>query len=213
MLVVEFHLDSHILRTALERAPGTTVSHEDQYRTADGITLLFWAAGGDPAAFEDGLAADPTVTNVARLADARHRRLYRVLFTAEGEDVTTFPAWGELDLSLLDATATAEGWDLRMRMPDRDTLHRFREVCDENDVGFRLASVYEEREAATVSDARLTAVQREALLAAHELGYYDIPRGASLADVADHLDVSSQALSERLRRGTARLVETSLQDI
>jgi predicted DNA binding protein len=46
----------------------------------------------------------------------------------------------------------------------------------------------------------LTDTQRETIQLAHELGYYDIPRDVTMADLASELDVSQQALSKRLRR-------------
>ena len=43
-----------------------------------------------------------------------------------------------------------------------------------------------------------------------EVGYFDVPREAKLGDIADRLDVSHQALSERLRRGHANLVQETI---
>ena len=210
MLVVEFRVDSPILQDALAHAPETIVIHEQQYQTSDGITYLFWAEDSDLAAFEEGLAADPTVTNISQLAETPTRRMYRVTFTDYGESVATFPSWSGLDISLLDSTASHKGWEVRMRMPDRDTLHQYREVCEENNLSFYLTSIYEEKEATSKAEAQLTTVQREALTTARELGYFEIPQQASLADVADQLEISPQALSERLRRGTVTLIDAVL---
>ena len=210
MLVVEFRLDSPILRDALTHAPETVVIHEELYHTSDGINYLFWAEGSDFATFEDGLTADPTVANVSQLTETPTRRMYRVTFTDYGESVTTYSSWSELDISLLGSTASHKGWEVRMRMPDRDTLHQYREICEENNLQFHLMSIYEEKKATSKVEAQLTTVQREALTTAHELGYFKIPRQASLADVADHLEISPQALSERLRRGTATLIDAVL---
>lgn len=210
MFVVEFRVDSPLLREALTRAPGTTVSHEEQYRVTDGINLLFWAEGGDSVAFEDGVTADPTVTDLLQLADTRARRMYRVTFTETGERVTTFTSWPEMDISLLDATGTQEEWEVRMRMPGREALEQYREACEDRDLRFRLDTIYEEEGATTPAEVQLTNSQRETLLTARELGYYQIPRQASLADVADHCRVSPQAASERLRRGTATLIDAAL---
>lgn len=212
MIVVEFRIDTPILQKSLTRAPEMVISYEEMYQTDDGILFLFWAAEGDLTAFEDGLAADPTVTNPTQLAETQTRCLYRVTFTEYGENVATFPIWPKLDISLLDATTatTHEGWIFRMRMPGRETLQQYREMCAENNLNFRLKTVYEVKENATKADAQLTSSQREALVAARELGFFQVPRQASLATVADHCGISSQALSERLRRGTATLIDTAL---
>ena len=65
-------------------------------------------------------------------------------YTDRGAAVATFPEWGGLDISFLDARATHEGWTVRMRMPDRETLEAFRDLCAEKDVAFTLQSIYEE---------------------------------------------------------------------
>jgi predicted DNA binding protein len=52
--------------------------------------------------------------------------------------------------------------------------------------------------------------QYNALTTAATYGYYDIPRDADLQAVAEELDVSHQALSERLRRGMLALIEDTL---
>ena len=208
-LLVELRLDSPLLREALGNAPEVSLSHEEQYLTDDGINYLFWAEGETLTAFEEGLDADRTVTNVAQLAETEGRRLYRVRFTEYGEAFATFPAWGDLDISILDSTGTHEGWDVRMRMPDRDALRDFRNVCAERDVSLELASIYDERDESP-SDPGLTAEQREALVVASELGYFEVPRQTSMTDIADRLGISSQAVSERIRRGIDSLVDDNL---
>jgi predicted DNA binding protein len=217
-LLVELRLDSPLLRDALGRAPDVSISHEEQYLTDDGINYLFWAetdggedgdSDGDLSVFEAGLDADRTVRNVAQLADTEGGRLYRVTFTDHGEQFATFPVWGELDISILDSTGTHEGWEVRMRMPDRDALREFRSVCADRDVPLELVSIYEERDGGAPSPG-LTDEQREALRVARELGYFEVPRQTSMTDISNQLGISSQAVSERIRRGTDSLVEESL---
>lgn len=208
-MLVELRLDSPLLRDALGNAPGVSIGHEEQYLTDDGINYLFWAEGGDFTAFEDGLDADRTVTNVAQLAETEAGRLYRVTFTDHGEEFATFPAWGDLDISILDSTGTHEGWKVRMRMPDRDALREFRGICADRSVPLELVSILEERRAGA-TDVGLTAEQREALTVARELGYFDVPRRTSMTEIADRLGISSQAVSERIRRGTDALVDDNL---
>lgn len=156
------------------------------------------------------MEADPTVTNVRLLADIDSRRMYRVTATEEGEWVTTFPLWSEHDMVLLSATGDAEGWTMRMRFPDRETLEMYRQQLRDRDLTFRLHSIYRETGFDSDTAADLSESQRSALVTAYEMGYYDVPRKASQQDVADRLDVSPQSVSERLRRGTGKLVEASL---
>ncbi|MFA1612515.1 helix-turn-helix domain-containing protein [Halobellus rubicundus] len=59
--------------------------------------------------------------------------------------------------------------------------------------------------ATTLSDR-----QREALQAAVALGYYDTPREATHADIADELDCAPNTASEHLQKGEAKLVRAGL---
>ncbi|MFB6069581.1 MAG: helix-turn-helix domain-containing protein [Halanaeroarchaeum sp.] len=57
----------------------------------------------------------------------------------------------------------------------------------------------------------LTDKQREAFLIAVEEGYYDRPRGATLDDIAEELEITSSAVSQRLTAVKRRLVRLYAQ--
>ena len=210
MLIVEFLTDMSLGKHALNRAPGMVIRNEEEYIHGGGGDFIFWAEGGDFEAFEAGLAADPTVTDPKQMTETDGRRLYRATATVEAIENTTMPLWSDLDVVLLEAEGTHEGWTVRMRFPTRETLDRYRCAHQERDLPFRLRAIYRESAAGSVAESGLTDAQREALLAAYEAGYYDVPRTARQTDVAASLRISSQSLSERLRRGTAALVEATL---
>lgn len=211
MFVVEFEFGSPILQEALAELPEMTVEYEEIYHSGDDITVMFWAEGGDFTSFLDALEDDSTVTDPVLLTETETRRLYRVTYTEEGAAVATFPEWGDLDISFLNARATHRGWEIRMRMPDRETVRRYREICEERGVWFRLQALYESTGTGTRAVTELTQTQREALITARELGYFDIPRSATLADVGDRFEISAQAASERIRRGVATLIDSTLR--
>ena len=56
----------------------------------------------------------------------------------------------------------------------------------------------------------LTDSQYRALVLAASRGYYEVPKAVTLAELAEEIGVSHQALSEQLRRGTGALVEDVL---
>ncbi|WP_255681438.1 helix-turn-helix domain-containing protein [Natrinema sp. SYSU A 869] len=56
----------------------------------------------------------------------------------------------------------------------------------------------------------VTPEQREALLLALERGYFDTPRKVTLTELAEEFDISSQALSDRIRRGVKEVLVKSL---
>ncbi len=61
-------------------------------------------------------------------------------------------------------------------------------------------------------DAALTEKQRHTLEVALELGYFETPRDITLKELAAELDITHQALSERLRRATAALATAALRN-
>ncbi|WP_336037756.1 helix-turn-helix domain-containing protein [Halobacterium yunchengense] len=56
------------------------------------------------------------------------------------------------------------------------------------------------------SGASLTDRQREVVAAAVDLGYYDVPREATLEDVAAELDVAASTVSDHLRKAEAEVM-------
>lgn len=58
--------------------------------------------------------------------------------------------------------------------------------------------------------AGLTSRQREALIAARETGYYEVPREGSVADVADRLDCAPSTASNHLQKAEAHLIDRAL---
>lgn len=115
------------------------------------------------------------------------------------------------DVACLRGVGTADGWRFHLRFPDRETLAACYRSCDEREIELRVEAV---RSPATpgprAPDDALTAGQREALTVALETGYFGVPRGATLQEVADTLDVSDTAASQRLRRGVERLLRETL---
>ncbi|SFC05155.1 Predicted DNA binding protein, contains HTH domain [Halobiforma haloterrestris] len=59
----------------------------------------------------------------------------------------------------------------------------------------------------------LTPTERETLRRAVEDGYYDVPRSATLGDLADALDVSDPAVSKTLRRAERKLLAPTVSAV
>lgn len=68
-----------------------------------------------------------------------------------------------------------------------------------------------DREPETPDDDPLTRAEREAVLDAYQAGYFDVPRGIKLSELADKRNTSASALSTLLRRAQRRLVERYIQ--
>ena len=186
----------------LELETVRVVAHE-----ADRILPLVWAQTDATDALDDALADDPTVENVQLLADLTEERLYRMDWVANIE--TVVHALLEHDGTILSASGRADGWHLRILFPDRDSLSATHDFAIDNEISFSLQSVSDLNEGRG-SQFALTEHQHQALLAAYERGYYDIPQAVTMEELADDLGVSTQAVSQRLHRAYRNLVETAL---
>lgn len=171
--------------------------------------LFVWASGGDLDEFEAAAAADDSVDDVTQVEDLDGRRLYRIQ-VSERTEKPLYPVDDRMEASRLDVTSTADGVAARLRFPDRETLSAFQPRVEARGIDVTLRGVYSEADPVLTDEFGLSSKQRQALLTAVELGYYDVPRAAPLSDVAAELGVSTQAASERLRRGINTFVRNAL---
>lgn len=210
MIIVEFSLDHPILREALDRVPAVRVRWERSDPVDDRIRVLLWAEGGDLDAFETALEDDPTVTPPQRIVEVGDRRLYQLELIDEGRETSIYPLMVEEGGVIQELTATHQGWEFRASFPDRASFQRFRRFCEDHEIGMDVHRVYDQRDGSEGSTFGLTEPQLETLVAAVDCGYFEIPRECSLAALGDHLGVSENAASERIRRGTKQLVERTI---
>lgn len=114
------------------------------------------------------------------------------------------------DLTLVEAAGGVEKWSFSLRAHDWAELTTFREFCDRHDIDFRLDHLAQQSAPGRSTAGSLTTIQRETLVEAFRRGYYDSPRRVTLEDLAEEFGVSPRAVSQRLRRGVANLVESTL---
>ncbi|MFB6200512.1 MAG: helix-turn-helix domain-containing protein [Halorhabdus sp.] len=170
------------------------------------VTVL----AADFDAFEDALAADPTVADSEVFAAYGDRRTYRLTIAPDVPVMTEHVAsFGD---EVLDLRSTADGWRVRIRTTDRDSIRAFLNFCTEQDIDCRLARVFE---ASDPIDEMAVPVERDAfelLSTAVEAGYFEVPRETDLASLAERFDVAESTMSVRLRRALGRLVERVVTD-
>ncbi|MFC5972261.1 helix-turn-helix domain-containing protein [Halomarina salina] len=155
----------------------------------------------------DALAADPTVDVRSVLARRSGMALCELGFCDHVSlvaDVVT-----SRDGTVLSASATDGEWSLRVRYATREALAETVSTLDRFDVEARLSQIGC-RSGSAGTD--LTEKQRETVAVAFERGYFEIPRQVSLEDLAEELDVTHQALSERLRRAEQALLRAEFGD-
>lgn len=214
-LIVEFSVSSPELALCevTSSVPSVQVELTNMIGTdPDRPVLFFWVDGAGIDAFHDELRDDWSVTSVELHTDLDDRRLYRAMLSPEVE-LVSYPVWVEAGASRLNSTCQDGVWRNRMRFPDRESFDEVRQWCLDNDIAFTLHRMYTE----TTSESRehhtaISPQQAKALETAYRTGYYEIPQGTTATEIADELDISQQAVSERLHRAYATLIEEHVLD-
>jgi protein-disulfide isomerase-like protein with CxxC motif len=127
----------------------------------------------------------------------------------------------ETDAPLLLLAAKRSGLPIEMPLDIEDGVATV-EVTGEHErvaeMGRRLSDLglqFEvERVRQRVDPARLlTDRQREVLLTAVDLGHYDVPRRATLTEVAEHVGIAKSTCSETLQRVERTVVREFIDDL
>lgn len=211
MLIATFRVDPEAVALAetLHQLPDIEVEAERVAAHSTTWTMpCLWVSHTDFDAVDEALTADSTVASVVDATPFENQKYYQVDWDdAVDERIDTY-----LDNqgSILNAQATAEGWEMRIRFVTRDQFDRFREVLHDHGFTFDLLALTQPNEPRH-SVGELSGTQRDALRAAKERGYYEVPREITARELADELEMSHQNLSEVLRRATATLVDETLE--
>lgn len=116
----------------------------------------------------------------------------------------------QFDGAILSNEFTDGWWNVRLRFPSARAISGFNTNCADHGVSLKIQRIIEPEQPTVPGDPDLTAKQREALTLALEHGYFDIPRSVTTSELASLIEISDQALIERLRRGLVRMLEQTL---
>ena len=139
------------------------------------------------------------------------QRLYHVDVANSGAELDLRPVLEALDGSVMTATRSTSGWHCRVAFPSQDAVSQFIDIIESAEIEFEVNRRYELREFGEHNDYGLSGLQRETLLAALDTGHFDIPRQSTKADLSDKLDISDNAVSQRMRRGMKTLLKNTLK--
>lgn len=175
--------------------------------TTDRIVPFFWAHDTDPTQLETHLEADENVISVHMLDELDDKTLFRVEWVPGIDGIVQSII--EHEAMILKAIGTNDYWEFQLRFADPTDISAFQTSLNEKGTSFDLNRRYNPIDPKT-DVSELTPAQRETLVLALEHGYFAIPRETNLTEIADKLDISDQAVSERMRRGTAKLFALAL---
>jgi predicted DNA binding protein len=206
-LVGEFVVpaDAFALGDALEAVPEMHLEVERlATHSREWVMPFLWASGGDLDEFDVALAEDPTVANAEVLDRFDAARLYKIEWSEPVEE--RVDAMVDRHAIVQEAVAH-DGWFLKLRFTDPEHLSEFQQYFETD---FELTRKYRTTEPKQ-GEFDLTAEQRETLVMASELGYFSVPREATVEDIAARLDISANSVSQRLRRAHDALVQNTLR--
>jgi predicted DNA binding protein len=184
--------------------PDVSIEIDDIIPTG-GSSRYIWVNGEAYHDLIDDLRVNPDLGNVTVLDELPDRALVR--FEWETDRSPVFDLVEEAGGRIAGAEGTPEGWALVINFPSQEDLRTFYELTQERGLDIRLQNLYEEDSPFPVDQFDISPKQRETLDVALAAGYFEVPRRATLADLADELGVS-----ERLRRGLSTFLATMLTD-
>lgn len=166
--------------------------------TGDRVIEIGEIRADDPAAIEAELQDHSDIVVYDRLHAAeecivcRYEALEQRLYTFLGASSLPpeFPVIVEDGTMEFDVTGTREQFEAI------DT------ALAESDSDYDLLSVVHTQE----QDCLLTERQRECLLVALRMGYFEVPRECTLEDVASELGVNKSSVSDTIRRGSGNVL-------
>jgi predicted DNA binding protein len=186
----------------LAQHPDIYIELERLVPLGDRLLPFFWISDGSTDHIESALEAEPVVDSITRLTEVDGEYLYQVSWTKPEHSLVDVLL--ETEGVILEGKGVDRKWELRIRFPDHDRFRTFSEACEAQGFAVDLQGIYNPH--APTIDQQLTATQWQTLAVAFERGYFDVPRRTSLKNLADHFDISEQAVSQRIRRGVRGLV-------
>lgn len=193
----------------LERLPGVRIELEQLVPIENSIIPLFWVSEGEPEEIESILLESSLTEKVTFLAEDGQRKLFRVQWNRTVNGL--IHPLIETNAKVLEAENVGEGWDFRLQFPSHDSLTVFRDRCEGEGIPIILRRLYSPQY--PEGGGALTKEQHEAILVAYENGYFDVPRGTTVSELAVQFGISDNAFSQRLRRGLAELVRETMVEV
>ena len=210
-MYVEFHHRSEIFHRTLQEIEGVEVVVRNLAMGPETPLRLIAAVTGDGCGkFHSMVAEDPSVDELKLLEDGDLRRLYWMRAVPGTVDQRAYEAAVDAGGVYLQSRWAGNGWYTTMNYPDQESFQDYKRRVDEAGMRIEPSVVRVGRYLISGGAFDLTEKQEAVLLEAIEGGFFEIPRGSTLGDIADRLAISEQAASERLRRAMGSLAQAAV---
>jgi len=174
-------------------------------------TLLYRLSGTNMERLEAAVEKQPDVRRYEFVIEGE-QTVYAFLHVSEREILSELLAISEDHALLLEPPFrfTKQGVRVTIAGEESALQSAFDAVKERISVDVEWMGGYSPNQADPLN--RLTDRQREALMTAHELGYYETPRTVSFEEVATELDCASSTANELLRRAESKIIDTVLAE-
>lgn len=209
--IVEFTLptDAFPLGEAVDAEPDLLIELERIVPTTHDVMPFFWVwNSGDFDAFARTVRRSAAVKSLAELAAVDSGRLYQASWNKEVEGVLQGVI--RSNATILDARGSHDGWTFELRFPATDDLQAFQGYIVDHDISFELTRVKTLTEILAGDRYNLTKQQRDLIITAYKMGYFNEPQGTTQSEIAAQLGISQRAVSRRLHRGLRQLITTTI---
>lgn len=209
-VIIELTINAADFDLGQVTAVGDAVSIELERVVPTGgeVMPFFWVSGIDFDVFEETVRERELVEDLTAIARLSDRVLYHVSWGSSVSSLTKILLNSEA--TILEATGTMP-WLFRLRFSDHRFVRAFYTRCQDAGIDINVERIYTlTDEDPSVYQFNITSHQHEALVTAVSEGYFKVPRGTTLREVATHLEISPQATSERVRRGADKVLRSVL---
>lgn len=199
--------EAFALQETFSAVPDLTVECAPQAAAGETASMSLLWASSDDADLTTTLRRDSTVSSVKELRRTDERRLYWVEWTHDVHRCidTLLQSQG----ILLSSHGTQAEWTVEILYPHREDVRTATECCERYGLSFTIDTI-RSLDSDQTTQCGLTPAQHNILTQAYQHGYFAVPREIGLEDLAGKMNVSHQALSERLRRGHDTLIKSTL---
>lgn len=209
-IITEFTIpaEAFALHQTFEAVPDVTIEIERlATHSREWIMPFLWATSNDIATVGDALRDDPSVDEVQQIDTTGNIGQYKVDWSEDFQQLIDeiIDQHGIMQ----EAEAANGTWYLKLKFIDQSALSEFQTYFNGKGFNFELQRRYDST-SPKEREYDLTPGQHEVLVTALELGYFSVPRDAQITDMAVALDISTNAVSQRLRRAMRNLTKNTL---
>lgn len=210
-IITEFTIpaEAFALQQTFEAIPDLTIEIERlATHSREWVMPFLWATNDNIDEVRNALQNDPSIDELKQIdSNSTNIGQFNVEWTEDFQQLIDQIV--DQHGIMQEAEATNGIWYLKLKFVDQNAVNEFQTYFHERGYDFKLQRLYDGT-APKEREYDLTPEQHEVLVTALEQGYFSVPRKAQISDLADELGVSTNAISQRLRRATRNLTKNTL---